>query len=75
MMFWPRGQEAGGFPAGAVSVNLDEGPGLMAKQTLMFLFAGIGGSAAMAQRLGDVYAGMAAGAHRLIRTGLAAHGG
>ena len=55
-MFWPRGQEADGFPAGAVSVNLDKGPGLVATQTLILLFADIEGSAAMVQRLGDAWA-------------------
>ena len=47
----------------------------MATQTLTFLFADIEGSAAMAQRLGDAYAGVLADYRRLIRAGLAAHGG
>ncbi len=45
----------------------------MATQTLMFSFAD--GSAAMAQRLGDVWAGVVADYHRLFRASLAAHGG
>ena len=49
--------------------------GLVAMQTLTFLFADIEGSAARAQRRGDAYAGAVAGHHRLIRAGLAAHGG
>jgi hypothetical protein len=52
----------------------DEGPGLVATQTLMLL-AGIEGSAAVVRCRGDAYAGMAAGDHRLIRAGLARHGG
>ena len=64
-----------GFLASAVSVNLDEGPGLVATQTLMFSFAGIEDPAAMPWRLGDVSAGVAAGDHRLIRAALAGHGG
>jgi hypothetical protein len=51
------------------------GLGLVATQTLMFLFAGIEGWAAMAGRLGDARAGVAADSYRLIRAGLAAHGG
>lgn len=47
----------------------------MAMQTLTLLFAGIEGSAAMAERLGDTWAAVAVGDHRLIRAGLAAHGG
>ena len=47
----------------------------MATQTLTFLSADIEGSAAMAQRLSDMYAGAAAGHHGLIQAGLAAHGG
>jgi len=45
----------------------------VATQTLMFLFADIEGSAAMAQRLGE--AGVAAGRRRLFRKGQAGHGG
>ena len=48
---------AGGFLAGPVSVNLDEGPELVATQALMFLFADIEGSATMVRRLADAYAG------------------
>ena len=47
----------------------------MATQTLTFLFTDIEGSAAMSQRLGDGYAAVLADHHRLIRAGLAAHGG
>jgi class 3 adenylate cyclase len=75
MMVWPRSWGAGGILASAVGVNLDEGPGLVATQTLMFVFADIEGSAAMAQRLGDAYAGVLAGHHHVIRAGLAAHAG
>jgi hypothetical protein len=57
-----------------VSVNFDEGPELVATQSLMFLFAGIEGSAAMVQRLEDAWAGVAAGDNRLIQAGLVAHG-
>jgi hypothetical protein len=64
-----------GFLAGVVGVNLDEGPGLVATQTLMFLFAGIEGSPAVGQRLGVVYGGFLAGHRRLVRAGLAAYGG
>jgi hypothetical protein len=68
-------EEAGGFSGRAVSVDLDEGPGLMATQTLAFFFAVIEGAAAKVRRLRDVYAGAAVGDHRLIRASLAAHGG
>jgi hypothetical protein len=47
----------------------------MATQTLMFLFADIEGSATMVRRLADAYAGRRPDHHRLIRAGLAAHGG
>jgi hypothetical protein len=72
---WPYGFVAGGFLAGPVSVNLDEGPELMAMQTLMFLFADIEGPATVAQRLAGAYPGVRANHNRLIRAGLAAHGG
>jgi class 3 adenylate cyclase len=49
--------------------------GLMATKTFMFLFADIEGSAAMGRRPVDAGAGAGAGYHRLIRAGLAAHGG
>ena len=49
--------------------------GLVATQKLTFLFADIEGSAAVWQRLGDAYAAVLADHHRLIRAGLAAHGG
>jgi hypothetical protein len=75
MMFWPRLSRPAGFPVGAVSVNLDEGPGLVATQTLMFLFAEIEVSAAIMQRLADARARGGGRQSRLIRAGLAAHGG
>jgi hypothetical protein len=74
MMVWPRGAGGGRFLAGAVGVDLDEGPGLVATQTLMFLFAGLGGPAAEKGRPGDAD-GVAAGDRRLIRADRAAHGG
>jgi len=49
--------------------------GLVATQTLTFLFTDVEGWAAMGQRLGGTHAGLLAGHHRLIRAGLAAHGG
>ncbi|HLN69264.1 MAG TPA: hypothetical protein VK280_18595 [Streptosporangiaceae bacterium] len=51
------------------------GLGLVATKTLMFLFADIEGSAAMAGRLGDASTGVGTGFLRLVRAGLAAHGG
>jgi hypothetical protein len=69
----PAGEEGGRFLARAVSVDLDEGPGLVAAQTLSFLCAGIGGPAAAKGRLGDAYA-VASGDHRLIGAGRAGHG-
>ena len=65
----------GGFLASPVSVNLDEGPELVATQTLMFLFADIESSAAVVQRLVDACPGVRADHCRLIRAGLAAHDG
>ena len=65
----------GGFLASPVSVNLDEGPELVATQALMFLFADIESSAAVVQRLMDADPGVRADHHQLIRAGLAAHGG
>jgi len=49
--------------------------GLVATQKLTFLFTDIEGSTAMAQRLGDAWDGILADHHRLVRAGLAAHGG
>ena len=49
--------------------------GLVATQTLTFLFTDIEGSTAMVQRLGDAWAGVLADHHRLIRESLAAHDG
>jgi class 3 adenylate cyclase len=48
--------------------------GLMATQTLTFLFTDIDGSAPMGQRLGSAYARGLADHHRLIRAARAAHG-
>jgi len=47
----------------------------VATQTLMFLFAGIKGSAALGQRLGGAYGGVLAGGRPLVRAGLAAYDG
>ena len=63
------------FVAGAVGVPLMRSLGLVATQTLTFLFTDIEGSTAMAARLGDAWAGVLADHHRLIRTALAAYGG
>ena len=49
--------------------------GLLATQTLTFLFTDIEGSTALLARLGDGYAQVLADHHRLIRASLAAHGG
>jgi len=49
--------------------------GLVATQTLTFLFADIEGSAAMVRRLGDANAAVRADHHRLIRAGLVTYGG
>ena len=73
-MFWPRGQ-ARSVVAGAVGVDLDEGPGLVATRTLTFLFADIEGPAPMRRRPADAYAGVLADRRRLIRASLAANGG
>jgi predicted ATPase/class 3 adenylate cyclase/DNA-binding CsgD family transcriptional regulator len=63
--FWPR----------RLAATLMRSLGLVATQTLTFLFTTIEGSTAMVQRLGDAYAGVLADHHRLIRAALAAHGG
>ena len=47
----------------------------MATQTFTFLVTDIEGSTAMAERLGNAWAGVLADHHRLIRGALAAHGG
>jgi hypothetical protein len=73
MMVWPRRQEAGGSWSARLGADLDEGPGLVATQMLMFLLAGAGGPAVAAGRLADAH-GVAAGDGRLIRAGLAGHG-
>jgi len=49
--------------------------GLVATQTLTFLFTDVEGWAAMGQRLGGTHAGLLAGHHRLIRAGLVTYGG
>jgi class 3 adenylate cyclase len=49
--------------------------GLVATQTLTFLFADIEGSAAMVRLLGDACAAGLADHHRLIRAGLVTYGG
>ena len=49
--------------------------GLVATQTLTFLFTDIEGSTAMVQRLGDAWPAVLADHHRLIQAALAAHGG
>ena len=64
----------GSWPVRLASISM-RGLRLVATQTLTFSFADIDGSAAMAQRLGDVWAGVVADYHRLFRAGLAAHGG
>src|SRR5215469_2148699 len=75
MMLAPFGRGSDGFWAGAVGVNFDEKPWAVATQTLTFLFTDIEGSTALVQRLGDAWPGVLADHHRLIRAGLAAHGG
>ncbi len=47
----------------------------MATQTLTFLFTDIEGSTALLRRLGEQYAEVLTGHHRLIRADIAAHGG
>ena len=74
-MLLARSCEAGGFLTGPAGVNLDEGPGPVATQTLMLLFADIESSAVVVQRLVDAYPGVRADHRRLIRAGLAAYGG
>ena len=76
MMVWPRGlsRPVAFWPVRFASTSM-RSPGLVATQTLTFLFADIEGSAAMRQRLGDAYAGVLADYRRLIRAALAVHGG
>jgi hypothetical protein len=62
----------GSCPVRLASISV-RGLGLVATQTFMFLFADIEGSAPLAQRLGEAYAGVGASDHRLIRAGLAPH--
>ena len=54
---------------------LTRNPGLVDAHMLTFLFADIEDSTVTAGRLEDAQAGMLAHHHRLIRAGLAAHGG
>jgi hypothetical protein len=49
------------------------GRGLVATQTLTFLFAGIDSAAPMNRQLGDAHAWVLAGYHRLVWAGPAAH--
>ena len=49
--------------------------GLLATQTLTFLFTDIEGSTAMLRRLGAAYAELLSDHHRLIRAQLSAHDG
>jgi predicted nicotinamide N-methyase len=66
------------FSPGAVSGNPDEMPGAVATQTLTSLFADIESWAAMAWLQGDVWAGVLADHHRLVRAAritAVAHGG
>jgi predicted ATPase/class 3 adenylate cyclase len=49
--------------------------GVTAAQTLTFLFTDIEGSTALLAHIGDAYAEVLSGHHRIIRAGLAAHGG
>jgi hypothetical protein len=65
---------AGFWPVRLASISM-RGLGLVATQTLMFLFVGIGGSAPVGQRLGDAYGGVLAEGRLLIRAGLAVHDG
>jgi len=74
-MLLARGCEAGGFLTGPAGVNPGEEPGLVATQTLTFLFTDIERSAVVVQRLVDAYPGVRADHRRLIRAGLAAYGG
>lgn len=72
-MLWPRVEgPVASWPARLASTF--EGPGRLPTQTLMFMSAGIEGSAAMAERLEDARAEAAADHRRLFRAGLAAHG-
>ena len=75
MMFAPRVEEVGDLVLARSASTSDGSLGLLATQTLTFLFTDIEGSTAMLQRLGDAYAEVLADHHRLIRAGLAAHGG
>ena len=61
-----------------LAATLMRSPGLVATQTLTFLFTGIEGSAAMMRRLGAAWPGVLADHRRLIRAArdaAVAHGG
>jgi predicted ATPase/class 3 adenylate cyclase/DNA-binding CsgD family transcriptional regulator len=75
MMFARSAEEADGFLAVRLASTSMRSLGLVATQTLTFLFTDIEGSTAMVQRLGDAWAGVLADHHRLIRAALAAHDG
>jgi class 3 adenylate cyclase len=68
-------EEAVAFLAGVVGGTSMGSPGMVATQTLTFLFTDIEGSTAMVQQPGDAWPGVLADHHRLMRTALAAHGG
>src|SRR5499427_4424643 len=75
MMCAPLGLgPAGSWPVRLAATSM-RSPGLVATQTLTFLFTDIEGSTAMVQRLGDAWPGVLADHHRLVRAALAAHGG
>ena len=65
------------FWAVRLASTLTRSLGLVATQTLTFLFADIEGSTEMAQRLGDAYVGVLAGleVRRAARIAAVAHGG
>jgi hypothetical protein len=74
MLVWPWGwgRPARSWPV-RLGVDLSEGPGPVATQTLVF-WSAVGGPSAKARRPGDGYP-VAAGDGRLIWAGLAGHGG
>ena len=62
------------WPARLASISM-RGLGLVATQTLTFLFTDIAGSTAMLRRLGETYAEVLTAHHELVRAALAGHGG
>jgi class 3 adenylate cyclase len=64
----------GFLPVRLASISM-RGLGLVATQTLTFLFADIEGSAAMVRLLGYAYTAGLADHHQRIRAGLVAYGG